>query len=120
VAYNYNDNYWITGNLSRTAGVPRGIFKHPLLISTNKTVYEHEKDGSLSYDGADVFAETGPISLGNGDQTMNVMQLIPDEKTQGEVSLPTGHIVRPTPLACALLAVNFVCALRALRVKTGA
>jgi hypothetical protein len=85
VAYNYNDNYWITGNLSRTAGVPRGVFKHPLLIATNKTVYEHEN--SLSYDGADVFAETGPISLGNGDQTMNVMQLIPDEKTQGEVSL---------------------------------
>ena len=85
VAYNYNDNYWITGNLSRTAGVPRGVFKHPLLIATNKTVYEHES--SLSYDGADVFAETGPISLGNGDQTMNVMQLIPDEKTQGEVSL---------------------------------
>ena len=85
VAYNYNDNHWITGNLSRTAGVPRGVFKHPLLIATNKTVYEHES--SLSYDGADVFAETGPISLGNGDQTMNVMQLIPDEKTQGEVSL---------------------------------
>ena len=85
VAYNYNENYWITGDLSRTSGVSRGVFKYPLLAATNKTIYEHER--TFNYDGADVFAETGPISLGNGEQTMSIMQLIPDEKSQGEVSL---------------------------------
>lgn len=85
VAYNYNENYWITGDLSRTSGVSRGVFKYPLLAAANKTIYEHER--TFNYDGADVFAETGPISLGNGEQTMSIMQLIPDEKSQGEVSL---------------------------------
>ena len=48
-------------------------------------VYEHEIGND--YDSATIFAETGPVSLGNGDQTMNVLQLIPDEKTQGQVSV---------------------------------
>ena len=33
------------------------------------------------------YAESGPISLGNGDGVMKVSQLIPDEKTQGEVNV---------------------------------
>lgn len=85
VAFNYNENYWTIGELSRTSGVARGVFKYPLMIATNKTVYEHEL--GFSYDSATVFAETGPVSLGNGDQTMHVMQLVPDEKTQGDVSV---------------------------------
>ena len=34
-----------------------------------------------------MFSETGPISLGNGDQIARVTQVIPDEKTQGDVDL---------------------------------
>lgn len=85
VALDYQENHWTIGQLGRTAGVSRGVFKHPLLIANNKVLYEHEN--GLNYDGSIVFAETGPISLGNGDQTMQVMQLIPDEKSQGEVSV---------------------------------
>ncbi len=33
------------------------------------------------------FAETGSISLGNGDQIMKVTKLIPDERTQGDVKV---------------------------------
>lgn len=45
--------------------------------------YDHET--GLSHNGATVFAESGPISLGTGDNVMAVMELIPDEKTQGDV-----------------------------------
>ena len=48
-------------------------------------VYNHEQ--GLNYDGGSVFCETGPISLGNGDQIARVTQVIPDEKTQGDVDL---------------------------------
>jgi hypothetical protein len=34
-----------------------------------------------------VFAESGPISIGNGDNIMQVTDLIPDEKTQGDVDV---------------------------------
>jgi hypothetical protein len=33
-----------------------------------------------------VFAETGPISLGVGDAVLAATELIPDEKTQGDVT----------------------------------
>ena len=49
------------------------------------TAYNHEQ--GLNYDGSSVFCETGPISLGNGDQIARVTQVIPDEKTQGDVDL---------------------------------
>jgi len=35
-------------------------------------------------DGATIFAETGPLSLGAGDQVMIASKLIPDEQTQGD------------------------------------
>jgi hypothetical protein len=85
VAFDYIENHWTIGELSRTAGVSRGVFKRPFMIGTNKTVYEHEVGND--YQSATVFAETGPVSLGDGSQTMNVLQLIPDEKTQGQVSV---------------------------------
>ena len=48
-------------------------------------VYNHEQ--GLNYDSGSVFCETGPISLGNGDQVAKVTEVIPDEKTQGDVDL---------------------------------
>ena len=40
---------------------------------------------SFYYDGGEPFAESGPISIGNGDNVMSVTQMIPDEKSQGDV-----------------------------------
>ena len=48
-------------------------------------VYNHEQ--GLNYDSGSVFCETGPISLGNGDSVARVTEIIPDEKTQGDVDL---------------------------------
>ena len=189
VAYDYKENHWLIGNLSRTSGVPRGVFEYPLLIASDGGTYDHEvglsysdtttiavtvsggvfyldgevtpeitfrrgytyildqsdstntghqiafrnpddtsyTDGVVSvgaagssgakttivvasdapsdlkyyctvhgnsmgdaisvinFDG--VFAETGPISIGVGDNIMRVTSLIPDEKTQGDVNV---------------------------------
>jgi len=75
---------WITGSLDRTAGVDRGVFKNPLWIDDDGVLYEHEV--GFNYDSATPFAETGPIAIGQGDQIMHVTHLIPDEKTQGDVT----------------------------------
>ena len=48
-------------------------------------IYNHEQ--GLNYDSGSVFCETGPVSLGNGDQVLKVTSVIPDEKTQGDVDL---------------------------------
>lgn len=84
VAYDFKTNHWMTGELARTAGVDRNVFKYPFMADPSGNQYEHEV--GLNYDGASIYAETGPISIGMGDQVMKVTQLIPDEKTLGDVS----------------------------------
>ena len=87
VAFDYKEGHWLIGELSRTSGVQRGVFRYPFLASYNADadIYEHEV--GLNVDSGSVFAETGPISIGVGDQIAKVTQLIPDEKTQGDVDV---------------------------------
>ena len=85
VGYNYRENFWIIGEMERTCGASRGVFRYPILGDMYGTMHDHEV--GVNKDGATVYAETGPISLGNGDQTMQVMQVIPDEVTQGDVEM---------------------------------
>jgi hypothetical protein len=87
VALDYKENHWLIGNVSRTSGVPRGVFRYPLMAGHNADtdIYDHEV--GYNFDGATTFAETGPISLGSGDQIAKVTKLIPDEETQGDVDV---------------------------------
>ena len=84
VAFDFKENHWMVGQLSRTAGVDRGVFKYPFMADPSGNLIEHEV--GLNYDGATIYAESGPISIGSGDQTMSVTKLVPDEKTLGDVS----------------------------------
>ena len=84
VSYNYAERHWATGMIARTAGFDAGVFQQPILFSDDGIAYDHEV--GLQYDGSTPFAETGPITLGNGDQVMAATMLIPDEKTQGDVT----------------------------------
>lgn len=54
-------------------------------INGQVVVFNHEQ--GLNYDSGSVFCETGPISIGNGDQVARVTEVIPDELTQGDVDL---------------------------------
>jgi hypothetical protein len=85
VSYNYRENHWAIGTLARTCGTDRGIFTYPIMVSTDGYVYEHEV--GFAYDGQTLFAESGPVELGNGDRTMSLTGLVPDEKTLGDVQV---------------------------------
>jgi hypothetical protein len=82
VTFNYRENHWSIGLLPRLAGTDSGVFTYPLMVSSDGYIYEHEV--GFSYDSASVYAETGPVQLGNGDNIMSVRQVIPDEQTLGE------------------------------------
>lgn len=84
VSYSYRENYWSIGSLSRTAGISRGLFQFPILADGTGLLYNHEKVGT-GVVGA--FAESGPIQIGQGDNIMHVTSIIPDEASQGGVSL---------------------------------
>ena len=83
VTFNYRENHWNIGTMARLAGVDAGVFTYPLMVSSNGYIYEHEV--GFSYDGSSLYAESGPVQLGNGDNVMSVSELIPDEQTLGEV-----------------------------------
>lgn len=85
VAYSYRTGSWMTGTLARCAGVDRGTFASPVWLSPTGGIYSHEV--GVSHDGASVYAESGPISIGNGDSVMVATSLIPDEGTQGDCSV---------------------------------
>ncbi len=89
VAFDYKENHWLIGNLSRTTGASRGVFEYPMLMDAAGAMYDHEVGLSYAVSGTEqsVFAESGPISIGNGDNIMQVTDLIPDEKTQGDVDV---------------------------------
>lgn len=84
VAFNYQDNTWSIGTLARTAAVDAGVFPYPIYANpSDKKIYEHEV--GYNYDGATPFAESGPISMGLGDNVVSITDMIPDERTQGDV-----------------------------------
>ena len=82
VTFNYRENHWNIGSLARTAGTDAGVFANPLMVSTDGYIYEHEV--GFAYDSASLYAESGPVQLGNGDNIMSVRQVVPDEQTLGE------------------------------------
>lgn len=86
VSYDYLENHWEIGQIDRTAGADQGVFSEPQWVDATGVIYEHEVHG-IGHGSYTPYAETGPISLGNGDQIMKVNKLIPDEETQGEVQV---------------------------------
>jgi len=84
VAYNYRDNHWTIGEITRTCGIDAGVFSYPMATDEDSTLYEHEV--GLNVESATVFAETGPITVGNGDEVVSAVYLYPDELTQGDVT----------------------------------
>jgi len=85
VVWNYRENHWSIGAMDRTVGVHANIFRTPIMIGTDGYVYEHET--GWDYDGASPYVESGPMQLGNGDNVMCATQLIPDERTAGDVQV---------------------------------
>ena len=86
ISYDYKEGHWNVGVLERTAGVDLGVFSNPIWADADGDLYNQET-GSIHSGSSKPFAESGPISLGNGDQIMRVTNLIPDEKTQGQVNV---------------------------------
>lgn len=84
VTYNYREGHWNIGVLARTCGTGRGAFEKPLFVGADGYIYEHEV--GYDYDGGTLYAESGPVQIGSGDNIMAVRELIPDELNQGEVT----------------------------------
>lgn len=82
VIYNVAEGSWYFGSLSRTAWYDSPFASSPLAAGTDGYVYQHEMvddDGSTNPPTAiDSYIESSPIELGNGDEVMQILYLMPD------------------------------------------
>lgn len=92
VVWNYAENHWTTGGLTRTAACDAGALRYPTQAGVGGKLYQHESGQAMTdsvnpvsgVTGSFTYAPSiysGPIELGDGDSVMYVSQIIPDEKS---------------------------------------
>ena len=90
VIYNYVENTWAIGALTRTAWHDRGLFNTPIAASTDGYLYNHEtgqNDGSTNPPSAITsYIESSQISIGSGDDFVFLSKLIPDLTFENSIS----------------------------------
>jgi hypothetical protein len=82
VVYNYLEQVWYYGTLSRTAALDRGLSQLPIATGTGGVLYNHEfgyDDGSTTPASAiEAYVQSSPIDLGDGEQFIFMRRMIPD------------------------------------------
>ena len=82
VVFNYAENSWCYGTLSRTAWRDNALSNLPIAASTDGYLYFHESgldDGSTNPPSAiSSYIESSAIDIGDGDQFMFVSRILPD------------------------------------------
>jgi hypothetical protein len=79
--YNYADNTWDIGSLSRTAWVDFGLHDKPRAAGVDSSlnyVYAHETGTTADGAAMSPFIESSVFSIGDGDQFAFVSRIIPD------------------------------------------
>ena len=88
VTYNYEENLWMIGELSRTSWLDEGIFAEPKATSTDVDYvgYCYNHESGVDDDGTamtNVFIESSDFDLGEGDDFQSISKIIPDIKFIG-------------------------------------
>lgn len=82
VIYNYEENHWSIGSLTRYAWLDAGIEDLPFATATNSTqqcVFQHETGYDDYEDGmTGVFIESADIDISSGDSLAFVKKIMPD------------------------------------------
>jgi hypothetical protein len=99
VIWNYKENLWSVGQLARSAWADRDAWPFAVGAGIDCNLYQHEQgwtNSGVSRVGQ-VYAETGPIELGNGDYTMDVSRLLLDCNPGDAANLSLSFTTRDNP-----------------------
>ena len=86
VVYNYADQIWYFGNLSRTAWLDRGTRTYPV-AAANSYLYNHEFGYDDDTQVMNSFIESAPMDIGDGDRFTFITKVIPDLTFSGSTQL---------------------------------
>jgi hypothetical protein len=98
VVWNYRENHWTLGHLSRTAWTDNDLFPSPMGCDAHGALFDHESgwtnDGAPILDGR--YLRSAPAELGDGKQVYYLTQILPDDS--GDLSrLRMRFLTRQTP-----------------------
>lgn len=83
--FNYGEGHWAQGRLARTCATKRGgAFGRPFMVDPAGRILQHEF--GFDHEGEAIYAETGPIEIGDGDYVVTVLNVIPDERDLGNIT----------------------------------
>ena len=99
VAYNYVEQTWWTGTLSRTSWIDREVYDNPIgteydatATANNETIlgltngatqaYLHETGNNADGQAMTAFVKSGSVEIGEGNDILFVQKLIPDIQNQ--------------------------------------
>jgi len=86
VTYDYAQNIWSIGEIDRHVGVDSGVFNDPIYLDHENNVYRHEIENA-GHGQQTPWAETGPITIGDGDQVIKATQVLTDSIPENRVTL---------------------------------
>ena len=78
VVFNYQENIWYVGTLSRTAWLDRGIGSVPVATSDDSYLYNHETGAKDDGSAMTAFIESGDMDITDGNQFSFISRVIPD------------------------------------------
>ena len=78
VVYNYQENIWYYGNLSRTAWLDRGISQYPLGASPDNYLFDHERGAHDDGSAMTSFITSGDLEVSDGNNFAYISRVIPD------------------------------------------
>lgn len=85
VVYNYGEQVWYYGSLSRTAWLDRGIrpFPQSTGVESDPYLYNHENGNDNDGTAIDAYVESSQFDIGEGETFSFVDRLIPDVTFSG-------------------------------------
>ena len=86
VIYNYLENIWYFGSLSRQSWLDRGIRSLPLATGSQH-LFNHETGFDDDGSAMTAFVESAPMALGGADRFSSISRIIPDVNFAGSTSI---------------------------------
>ena len=87
VVYNYKDNIWYYGSMSRTAWIDSGLRDYPLAATYQNNLVDHETGcgDPENEEGGKIFSfiESGEFDIDDGDHMMLINRILPDVTFEG-------------------------------------
>ncbi len=90
VKFNYLENVWDIGSMTRTVWLDKGIFPFPYAISPTGTLFSHENGFDDDSQPMLSFIESAYFDIDDGEQLMFVDRIVPD------VTMPDNKAIQIT------------------------